>query len=40
MLHSGIDLHKRTIVLATVTADGTPVRDATWCVGPPPRRPR
>ena len=28
MLHSGIDLHKRTIVLSTVTADGTPVRDA------------
>src|SRR5687768_6883432 len=29
MLHSGIDLHKRTIVLTTVTADGRPVRDAT-----------
>lgn len=28
MLHSGIDLHKRTIVLSTVTADGQPVRDA------------
>jgi transposase len=28
MLHSGIDLHKRTIVLSTVTTDGTPVRDA------------
>jgi transposase len=28
MLHSGIDLHKRTIVLATVTADGKPVREA------------
>jgi transposase len=28
MLHSGIDLHKRTVVLSTVTADGRPVRDA------------
>ena len=28
MLHSGIDLHKRTVVLATVTPDGQPVRDA------------
>jgi transposase len=28
MLHSGIDLHKRTIALSTVTADGQPVRDA------------
>lgn len=29
MLHSGIDLHKRTISLATVTSDGLPVREAT-----------
>lgn len=28
MLHSGIDLHKRTIAIATVTPDGRPVRDA------------
>ena len=28
MLHSGIDLHKRTIAIATVTPDGQPVRDA------------
>lgn len=28
MLHSGIDLHKRTVVLATVTADGQSVREA------------
>src|SRR3569832_1399409 len=28
MLHSGIDLHKRTVVLSTVTADGVSVRDA------------
>ena len=28
MLRSGIDLHKRTIVVSTVTADGHPVRDA------------
>jgi transposase len=28
MLHSGIDLHKRTVVLSTVTADGRSVRDA------------
>src|SRR5215212_3373115 len=28
MLHSGIDLHKRTVVLTTVAADGQPVRDA------------
>ena len=28
MLHSGIDLHKRTVVLFTVTADGASVRDA------------
>ena len=28
MLHSGVDLHKRTVVLATVTADGAPVRHA------------
>lgn len=27
MLHSGIDLHKRTITIATVTPDGQPVRD-------------
>ena len=27
MLHSGIDLHKRTIVISTVDADGRPVRD-------------
>ena len=27
MLHSGIDLHKRTVVIATVDADGRPVRD-------------
>ena len=27
MLHSGIDLHKRTIAIATVTPDGQPVRD-------------
>ena len=28
MLHSGIDLHKRTIAFATVTPDGQSVRDA------------
>jgi len=28
MLHSGIDLHRRTVVLATVAADGQPVRTA------------
>src|SRR5215207_452034 len=28
MLHSGIDLHKRTVVFSTVTADGLSVRDA------------
>lgn len=28
MLHSGIDLHKRTVVVATVDADGRAVRDA------------
>lgn len=28
MLRSGIDRHKRTIVVSTVTADGQPVRDA------------
>jgi hypothetical protein len=28
MLYSGLDLHKRTLVLSTVTADGRPVRDA------------
>jgi transposase len=28
MLHSGIDLHKRIIVISTVDADGRPVRDA------------
>ena len=27
MLHSGIDLHKRTIAIATVTPEGQPVRD-------------
>ena len=27
MLHSGIDLHKRTVVIATVGPDGRPVRD-------------
>lgn len=27
MLHSGIDLHKRTVVIATVDADGRPIRD-------------
>ena len=27
MLHSGLDLHKRTVVLSTVTADGQPIRD-------------
>ncbi len=27
MLHSGIDLHKRTVVISTVDADGRPVRD-------------
>jgi transposase len=27
MLHSGIDLHKRTIAIATVTPDGQPVQD-------------
>ena len=27
MLHSGIDLHKRTVVIATVDPDGRPVRD-------------
>jgi hypothetical protein len=29
MLHSGIDLHKRTVVLSTVTSDGQRVRDVT-----------
>ena len=28
MLHSGIDLHKRTVVISTVDADGRPVRGA------------
>jgi transposase len=28
MLHSGIDLHKRTVVFSTVTAEGQSVRDA------------
>lgn len=28
MLHSGIDLHKHTVAIATVTPDGEPVRDA------------
>src|SRR5688500_7203536 len=28
MLYSGLDLHKRTLALSTVTADGRPVRDA------------
>lgn len=28
MLHSGIDLHKRTVARSTVTPDGQPVRDA------------
>ena len=28
MLHSGIDLHKRTVVVSTVDADDRPVRDA------------
>jgi hypothetical protein len=28
MLHSGIDLHKRTIAISTVTPEGQPVRDA------------
>jgi transposase len=27
MLHTGLDLHKRSLVLSTVTADGQPVRD-------------
>jgi transposase len=27
MLHSGIDLHKRTVAIATVTPDGRPVQD-------------
>jgi transposase len=27
MLHSGIDLHKRTVVISTIDADGRPVRD-------------
>ena len=27
MLHSGIDLHKRTRTIATVTAEGQPVQD-------------
>lgn len=27
MLHSGIDLHKRTVVISTVDTDGRPVRD-------------
>jgi transposase len=27
MLHSGIDLHKRSVAIATVDADGQPVRD-------------
>jgi transposase len=27
MLHSGIDLHKRTVAIATVDPDGRPVRD-------------
>jgi transposase len=28
MLFAGLDLHERTLVLSTVTADGRPVRDA------------
>jgi transposase len=28
VLHSGIDLHRRSVVLATVTAEGHPVRNA------------
>ena len=28
MLHSGSDLHERTVVISTVGADGRPVRDA------------
>jgi transposase len=28
MLHSGIDLHKRTVVISTVDPSGHPVRDA------------
>jgi hypothetical protein len=28
MLHSGIDLHKRTVVIATVDAEGRRVREA------------
>jgi len=28
MLHSGIDLHKRTVVISTVDAEGRAVRDA------------
>ena len=28
MLYSGLDLHKRTLFLSTVTAEGRPVRDA------------
>jgi hypothetical protein len=28
MLHSGIDLHKRTVVISTVDAGGRPIRDA------------
>ncbi len=27
MLHSGIDLHKRIVVISTVDAGGHPVRD-------------
>jgi len=27
MLHSGIDLHKRTVAISTVAPDGQPVRD-------------
>jgi hypothetical protein len=27
MLHSGIDLHKRAVAIATVDPDGRPVRD-------------
>ena len=27
MLHSGLDLHKRTLVIATVDAEGRPIRD-------------
>lgn len=27
MLHSGLDLHKRTLAISTVDAEGRPVRD-------------